>query len=499
MFKNALISVTDKTGLSDFLNKAVTDKSRLVSTGGTSKILKDKGFNITDVEEWTGHPEVMNGRVKTLHPRIHMCLLARDKDEQLLSDYKLQAFDLVIGNLYKFSEKPSIESIDIGGPSFLRAAAKNYEKIIVLCDPADYDWVLEKKLKLTSEERKYLAAKVFRHTSVYDSNIANWFEVDAKVKKPSQWSWGGNVSEQLRYGENPQQESFLVAPQNTKGSFLEAELIQGKKLSYNNILDLAAAVKTLQLFEDQPTVVAVKHNNPCGVACSESLELATQKALAADPKSVFGGIVAISGKINQKIALQLSELFLECIIAPSMDAAAKEIFSKKANLRVLIWPEIFNHQSNIEFRSVLGACLVQNSDRVAPVWDNKWQIFGEEPTESIKQELLFAWKICSALKSNAIAVSRSLQSTGLGMGQVNRVDAVAQALQRSRDFHQIDSKSVLASDAFFPFEDSIERVFEAGVRWIIQPGGSLRDELIKAKAKQLGVNMVFTGQRHFNH
>lgn len=500
MFRNALVSVSNKHGLAEFLQKIVSKESRIVSTGGTAAFLIQEKFQVTKVEEWTGHPEVMDGRVKTLHPRIHMSLLYRKQDIALLNSFDLEPFDLVVGNLYPFPENPSVETVDVGGPSFLRASAKNFENLIVICDPDDYGWVAEKQLKLSLDERKYLAAKAFRHLSAYDATVATWLEQQADSQREfSQWSWGGNVQQRLRYGENPAQKGFWVAPLADNGGFSQAQQLQGKQLSYNNLSDLEAAVKCLRLFQTQPTVVAVKHNNPCGVASASSLSEAVTKCLAADPKSVFGGIIALNQAINASIATALSELFLECIVAPEVLPEAKVIFGKKPNLRVLQWPDWMRQQTGHEFRSALGGCLVQTQDQVAKAWNNDWQCKGEAPTETQKSDLLFAWKVCSALKSNAISICRSGQTLGLGMGQVNRVDAVAHAIERAKEFHGSLEGAVLASDAFFPFEDSVEIIHRAGVRWVIQPGGSVRDEKVIAGAQNLGVNLVLTGQRHFNH
>lgn len=499
MFQNALVSVSDKRGLADFLNQILSPNSRIVSTGGTANFLSKQNLAVTKVEDWTGHPEVMDGRVKTLHPRIHMSLLYRQEDAELLKSSNLEPFDLVIGNLYPFPEKPSVETIDVGGPSFLRASAKNFMNVIVVCDPDDYKWLAEKKLKLSLEERKYLAAKVFRHLSAYDATVASWLEEQAEPKQFAQWSWGGSIQQRLRYGENPHQTGFWVAPLGGKDSFAQAEQLQGKQLSYNNLSDLEAAIKCLRLFPSEPTAVAVKHNNPCGVASSDTLPDAVTKCLAADPKSVFGGIIALNGKVDAAIATELSELFLECVIAPEILPDAQQVFAKKGNLRVLQWPHWLQQKAHSEFRSALGGCLVQSLDKVADVWNDDWQTHGSKPTEDQKADLLFAWKVCSALKSNAISICRNRQSIGLGMGQVNRVDAVAHAIQRANDFHGSLEGAVLASDAFFPFEDSIEIIKKAGIQWAIQPGGSVRDEKVISAAKKLDVNLILTGQRHFNH
>jgi phosphoribosylaminoimidazolecarboxamide formyltransferase/IMP cyclohydrolase len=504
MFKNALVSCSDKTGLADFLLPLAERGMRIVSTGGTAEALREKGIGVVDVSEQTGFPEVMDGRVKTLHPCIHMGLLARldnADDIQILKNYEIEPFDLVIGNLYPFESKPSIETIDIGGPSFLRAAAKNHSRITVLSDPKDYSWVAERIQQggeVSLPERQRLAAKLFAHTASYDSMIARHFAGDSAIEMRD-FALGGEFVQTLRYGENPQQRAAWYRARGAKLGLHQALILQGKELSYNNILDLEAAVSTLRDLSGYPACVAVKHNNPCGAAIDESPELALAKGLGADPQSVFGGIVAVNFAITAKMAESLGAIFLECLIAPSFDADARDILQKKKNLRVLVWPDMTKGESTYQVRTVAGGFLVQNQDIVAREWKSSWQVIGDELNATIRGDLLLAWRICAHLKSNAIALATNGQSVGLGMGQVNRVDAVEQAIQRMRRFHPGLTSAVLASDAFFPFPDSIDKIADAGVKHIIQPGGSVKDAEVLAQAKARGVTVVLTGERHFLH
>ena len=503
MFQNALVSVSDKTGLEDFLRPYAEKGMRIVSSGGTAQYLMDRGFEVTKVSEQTQFPEVMGGRVKTLHPNIHMPLLYRsdvEDDKKILKEYGLMPFDLVVVNLYPFasalekklSAREMVEFIDIGGPTLLRASAKNFTDISVVCDPADYSWINAKE-ELTLDDRKKLSAKVFGHVSSYDSMISSYLlgeeNFGANIK--------GTLKEELRYGENPQQKAFWF--QKEKLGLHNAEILQGKALSYNNLLDLDAALKTLFLF-DEPTVISVKHNNPCGVATAHNIFDALTQSLKADPMSVFGGIIASNQVLDKNCAEELSQLFLECIVAPGLTDEAKEIFQKKKNLRILVWPELFEAKksNDFEFRNVLGGYLVQSKD-VVEVDRAQWKVIGDSPTDEQWRNFIFAWKVCSALKSNAIAVTCGQQSVGLGMGQVNRVDAVKQALERAQQFHPDKKDLYLASDAFFPFADSIELAAKYGVKAIIQPGGSVKDAEVIAAAEKLKIPMVLTGRRHFRH
>ncbi len=504
MFTNALISVSDKTGLVDFLRPI--ENLRILSTGGTSKYLRENGFIVIDVSEQTGFPEVMDGRVKTLHPNIHMGLLARSwvkEDAEILQSFKVQPFDLMICNLYPFEQsyhagykgQELIEKIDIGGPSMLRSAAKSFERIAVLCDPADYKWIAEKNYALTADDRKLLAAKVFSHTATYDQLISCALRPEGHQFEKEAVAYA-NV-QGLRYGENPQQKAQWVKSLSSKTGWHQSEVLQGKPLSYNNLLDLEAAANLVRQFS-QPACVAVKHNNPCGVAIDTDADLAVLKSLKADPISVFGGIVAINRRVTGKMAQDLVAIFLECIVAPEFSSEALEVFQKKKNLRLLRWKDMLEQVPAQDLRSIAGGYLIQQADTQFPAV-GQWQIHGEKPNAEIETDLLFAEKVCASLKSNSIAIVEKGMTLGLGMGQVNRVEAVEHAIHRMQQHASGRTVPILASDAFFPFPDSIERIAKAGIRWVIQPGGSVKDNEVLAAAKELKVNLILTGVRHFRH
>jgi len=516
MFKNALVSCSDKSGLIEFLKPLVHKGLRVVSTGGTSKYLKENGIPVFEVSEQTGFPEVMGGRVRTLHPRIHMALLARSFDSgdmNLLKKEGLEPFDLVIGNLYPFERavldaqahqkgadivsRDLIEEIDIGGPALLRASAKSYERITVICDPSDYQKILKSGPPDLNERRK-LAAKVFSYISIYDSVIA---EVLKNFDDNTEWSetmsFGGKLKGILRYGENPHQRAAWYA-QPTQSGIHEAQILQGKELSYNNLLDIEAAVRTCRAFQ-APCAVAVKHNNPCGVAIHKKPLEALQLSLQADPVSVFGGIVAFNRGLDGPMAELLSQMFLECIVAPEIEKDAQTVFAKKKNLRILQWDFTRTKAHPYEIRPIAGGFLVQSRD-TADEWSGDWKILGSRPPTSVQSDLVFGWNVCQNLKSNAIAVVGGGQTLGLGMGQVNRVDSVRHAIERYQQNHKsIRDDLVLASDAFFPFPDSIELAANAGIKWIIQPGGSIKDEEVFKRARESNITMVITGRRHFKH
>lgn len=510
MFKNALISVSDKKGLAEFLKPFAAQGMRIVSTGGTADYLRQNGLTVVDVEEQTGFPEVMGGRVKTLHPKVHMGLLARNipEDNKVLEAHQLSRFDLVVVNLYPFEENiikkmqgaqltedDLIEKIDVGGPSMVRAAAKNFKQIAVVTDPRDYEW-LAKKEKISEEDRRILAGKAFAHVSRYDSLISHFFG----AFWGEEISFGGSKVQDLRYGENPQQKaSWYRFSGDTKGLH-SSQVLQGKELSFNNILDIDAATILLQALGEKSAVV-VKHNNPCGAAvakANEGVTEALQKALAADPVSAFGGIVAFGSTVDKKEATLLTSLFLECVVAPDFTPEALEVFKAKKNVRLLKWPTLLTATRGFDLRSVGGGFLVQTADRLGSAPET-WQYLGEQPDPETLQDLIFAEKVCSSLKSNAIAIVRNGQTVGLGMGQVNRVEAVEHAISRMRQHHQNLSHTVLASDAFFPFPDSIEKIAAAGIKWVLQPGGSVKDQDVFEAARRAGVHMVITGQRHFRH
>lgn len=504
VFKNALVSVSDKTGLVEFLKPYVANGLRVLSTGGTLKYLRDNGIPAVEVSEQTGFPEVMDGRVKTLHPRIHMALLARanhPEDLALLKKEGLEPFDLVVVNLYPFEAARSrklpdhelIEYIDVGGPSMLRAAAKSHDRLAVICDPKDYEWVAAKS-ELTLHDRRRLAARVYAHTAQYDDLIAKSLAPDEEEKPVT---LVGRLVSELRYGENPHQKGWWYRSPEHDYGLHQAKILHGKPLSFNNLLDLEAAAGAVAEFSS-PAAVAVKHNNPCGVGTASSVGVAVQRAVHADPVSIFGGIIALNRAVDLVAAEEMAKIFLECIVAPEFEPAALERLKKKKDLRLLEWPEILYSASAQQIRSIAGGFLVQTTDRTSD-WSSEWKIFGETPTERIKSDLMLAWKVCARLKSNAIALASDGCTVGLGMGQVNRVDAVEHAIERMKKHHPLAQNVVLASDAFFPFPDSIERAAAAGIRWVIQPGGSIRDEDVIAKACELGVNMIFTGIRHFRH
>ena len=506
MYKRALISVSDKTGLEGFLKPLVKQGLQLVSTGGTRKFLESKGFKVQDVKDLTGFAEILSGRVKTLHPHLHMALLAREwveQDQKLLSQYGIQPFDLVVGNLYPFEEKSTkhledrelAEWIDVGGPSFLRAAAKNYFSITTVCHPGDY-FEVQKGTDL--KKRKQLAAKVFKRLSHYNSVIAEKLKEPSEKKMEQDIPFEGGFFKELRYGENPHQKAHWF--KTSEKGLHSAELIQGKALSYNNLLDFLTALLVVRDFEED-CAVAVKHNNPCGVAVANQISLATEKVLKADPLSVFGGLLAFNRPVDESSAEQLTGIFLEGLIAPDFSPAALNILKRKKNLRVIRWPEMLSTAlSSHSVSGLIGGFLVQTRDQVQKTWSESWKVIGSPPSEKLKSDLLFAWKLCAHLKSNAIAIVKQGQSLGLGMGQVNRVDAVRLALERVKTFHPSQNKGlILASDAFFPFPDSIEWAAKGGVSWIIQPGGSVNDKKVLEKALELGLNMILTGQRHFRH
>ena len=391
--------------------------------------------------------------------------------------------------MVKETEKEQIELIDVGGPSLLRASAKNFEKITVICDPKDYP-LLENPLSI--EQRKDLAVKVFYHTSLYDSKIAQYFQ-----SKVFPYIKQGSFFKKLRYGENPNQKAHWYKS-STPSGLHQAEILQGKALSFNNILDIQSSLNTLREFQE-PAFVGVKHNNPCGVALADSLEMAIQKGLKADPLSIFGAVVSLNKKVSLQSATQLISCFLECIIAPDYSEDALKLFSKKKNLRILKWPNLLDSFKEDLIYAVDGGFMVQNSDQVHIEWEN-FKLEGPKPKIEIKKDLEIAWKVCAHLKSNAISLVSQGQTVGLGMGQVDRVTAVNLAIERMEKHHpHISSPIVMASDGFFPFEDSVEQAASKGIQWIIQPGGSIRDASVIEKSSSLGVHMVLTGCRHFRH
>lgn len=509
--KRALISVSDKTGVIDFAKELVELGFEIISTGGTSKALQEAGVPVIGISEITHFPEILDGRVKTLHPAIHGGLLAKlgePKHVQQIEEHDISPIQLVCVNLYPFKEtiaKPNvtveeaIENIDIGGPSMLRSAAKNHQYVTVVVDPADYEPVLN-ELKTEGQTsfamRQRLAAKVFRHTAQYDALIAEYMTNLVGEEYPEKLTITYELKQSLRYGENPHQSAaFYKKPLGSKFSIANATQLHGKELSYNNINDAASALSIVQEFQE-PAAVAVKHMNPCGVGIGKTIFEAFPKAFEADPVSIFGGIVAFNREVDEQTAHKLHEIFLEIVIAPSFSKEAVDILTTKKNIRLLTVP--FNEESKKEHRytSIEGGLLVQEFDR-ATLDDATITIpTKRKPTEEEWEALKLGWKIVKHVKSNAIVVTDKFSTLGVGAGQMNRVGAAKIALEQAGEKAK---GAVLASDAFFPMDDTVDTAGKAGITAIIQPGGSKRDADSIKKADEYGIAMVFTGIRHFKH
>lgn len=509
--KRALISVSDKTGIIEFAKQLVELGVEIVSTGGTKKAIYEAGVPVTGISEVTGFPEILDGRVKTLHPKIHGGLLAmRESADHLeqLKAHKIQPIDLVVVNLYPFQQTiaredvtfaDAIENIDIGGPSMLRAAAKNHQHVTVVVDPTDYDTVLsEMKRDGTTqlETRSKLAAKVFRHTAAYDAVIAEYLTSEVKEESPESFTVTFEKKQDLRYGENPHQKAtFYKKPLGSISSIANASQLNGKELSYNNINDADAALAIVKEFS-KPAVVAIKHMNPCGVGVGETIEVAYDKAYEADPVSIFGGIIAANREIDAATAMKMKEIFLEIIIAPSFSQEALDILTTKKNLRLLTLPIYAEKMAEKRLTSIHGGLLVQEEDLFGLDDATVTIPTKRQPSEKEWADLELAWKVVKHVKSNAIVLVKEDMTVGVGAGQMNRVGsakiAIAQAGEKAVG-------SVMGSDAFFPMNDTVEEAGKAGVTAIIQPGGSVRDEDSIKKADELGIAMVFTGIRHFKH
>jgi phosphoribosylaminoimidazolecarboxamide formyltransferase/IMP cyclohydrolase len=508
MSRLAVLSVSDKTGLGEFASALIEEFGfRIISSGGTAKALQDMGLPVTKVSDYTGSPEILGGRVKTLHPRIHGGILARrdvPSDLAELEANDMQPIDLVVVNLYPFGETISrpgvslaeaIEQIDVGGPAMLRAAAKNFANLTVLCQPGDYSAYLEELRAHGSpswEFRQRCAQKVFVYTANYDRVIANYLD-DQSAPLPSKFHLEGDRLQTLRYGENPHQQAAWY--DNSGAGWSGAVKLQGKELSYNNLVDLEAARQLISEFRDRPAAVIIKHTNPCGVALADTLAEAYRKAYQADTVSAFGGIVALNQPIDLATAEELSKIFLECIVAPACEPEALDTLSKKTNLRILTLADLHT-DSPVQIKAIAGGFLVQQSD-IQITTPQDWQIVTQkQPTPEQLQELWFGWRVVKHVKSNAIVVSNNQATLGVGAGQMNRVGSVKIALDQAGEQAV---GAYLASDAFFPFPDSVEIAAEAGIVAIVQPGGSVRDaDSIKA-ANDLGLIMAFTHMRHFSH
>ncbi|MGG4509919.1 bifunctional phosphoribosylaminoimidazolecarboxamide formyltransferase/IMP cyclohydrolase [Heyndrickxia sporothermodurans] len=508
--KRALISVSDKTGIVEFAQGLLELGFEIISTGGTKKALVEAGLTVIGVEDVTGFPEILEGRVKTLHPFIHGGLLAKRNPKHLeqLDQQGISPIDLVCVNLYPFqqtitkpnvTEADAIENIDIGGPTMLRSAAKNHEYVTVVVDSHDYDGVLaelKRNGNVSKETNKRLAAKVFRHTAAYDSYIADYMTQLVDEENPERVTFSYELKQSLRYGENPHQKaSFYINPIGSPFSIAHAKQLHGKELSYNNIHDADAALQIVKDFSE-PVAVAVKHMNPCGVGVGSSPSKAFAKAYAADSTSIFGGIIAFNREVDKETAKQLHEIFLEIIIAPSFSDDALAILTPKKNLRLLTVP--FNHEKKIErvITSVEGGLLVQDQDSFTLENANITVPTKREPTEEEWKALKLGWKVVKHVKSNAIVVTNEEMTLGIGAGQMNRVGSAKIALEQAGEQAK---GAIMASDAFFPMDDTVEEAAKAGITAIIQPGGSIRDEDSIKKADEFGIAMVFTGIRHFKH
>jgi phosphoribosylaminoimidazolecarboxamide formyltransferase / IMP cyclohydrolase len=521
MSRLALLSVSDKTGIVELARQLVANQFEIISSGGTARTLQDAGITVIKVSDYTGSPEILGGRVKTLHPRIHGGILARQDLPEDLSELEtnnIRPFALVVVNLYPFEQTiaqpnvtvaEAIEKIDIGGPTLIRAAAKNYQYLTVLCDPAQYEPYLAEYAQsngsVSLEFRQRMAGYAFAHTNSYDQAISAYF---AKLNQSAamgdksgdslgdKYSISGTKVQSLRYGENPHQPAAWYQTGSVPSGWAAAQKLQGKELSYNNLVDLEAARRIISEFDPaEPAAAVLKHTNPCGAAVGSTLAEAYEKAFNADSVSAFGGIVALNQTIDVATAEALTKTFLECVVAPGCDSAAQEILTAKSKLRILLLPDLATGQPET-IKAIAGGFLVQASDDQIENPDH-WQIVTtKQPNPEQIAEMLFAQKLVKHVKSNAILVSRDRTTLGIGAGQMNRVGSVKIALEQAGAKAQ---GGVLASDGFFPFDDSVRTAAAAGIAAIIQPGGSMRDQDSITAANELGIVMVLSGTRHFLH
>ena len=498
--RRALVSVSDKTGLIDLARALAAADVEIVSTGGSAKAIADAGIPVVQVGDVTGYPESLDGRVRTLHPAIHSGLLADlrlEAHEQELAAQGIEPFELVVSNLYPFVETiaagvtgdDAVEQIDIGGPAMVRASAKNHANVAVVTSPASYPVIL-KALQLggtTLAQRRRLATEAFQHTAAYDRAVADWFA------EGETFDVHANLAATLRYGENSHQQAALYTRQGGHG-IAQAVQLGGKEMSYNNYVDADAALRAAYDF-DSTAVAIIKHANPCGIAVGDTIEEAHQRAHACDPVSAYGGVIAANGIVTLAAAESIKPIFTEVIIAPGYEPAALELLQTKKDLRILQLPADFARETT-EFKQLSGGVLVQDVDAHFAPFDEWTLVTGEPADDATRADLEFAWRACRAVKSNAILLANDGASVGVGMGQVNRVDSCHLAVSRAGERA---AGSVAASDAFFPFPDGAEILIAAGVRAIVQPGGSIRDQLVIDACAAAGVTMYFTGERHFFH
>ena len=509
----ALISAYDKTGVVEFARAAQEGGFELVSTGGTHRFLEEAGLTVQQVSDVTGFPEILDGRVKTLHPSVHGGILARrdfSGHVAQLAEHGIDTIDLVVGNLYPFVQtisrpdvtlEDALENIDIGGPAMIRAAAKNFPHVIVVVDPSDYDWIAERLSRrtgessaLTLDERKELARKAFQHVALYDTAISHYLG-DGDAVLQNEITLGYTKLNDLRYGENPHQKASLNADPLSTGGIVRAKQHHGRELSFNNVLDADAAWRVVSDFTE-PTVTVIKHDNPCGLATHADQPTAYRNAFEGDSTSAYGGIVGFNRIVTAATAEAMRGVFYEIVVAPSYDPEALEILKKRRNLRVLEVTPSQGPVDSLDVRKVSGGALVQMADAIEEA-PNSWKTVTErKPKETEVRDLAFAWKAAKHIKSNAIVLAMDNTLVGMGAGQPNRVTSVHLALRIAGDKAK---GSVLASDAFFPFADNVELAAQGGIAAIVQPGGSIRDEEVIAAANQLDIAMVFTGIRHFRH
>lgn len=516
--KHALISVSDKTGIIELAQKLTQHGVTILSTGGTAKLLQQTGINVIEVGDYTGFPEMLDGRVKTLHPKIHAGILARNDlpdHQQALEQASIPNIELVIVNLYPFKQtianpdcsfEDAIENIDIGGPTMVRAAAKNYRKVAIVTDPQDYlplsQELAENKGSISLATRFQLAQKAFTHTASYDSAISNYLTAlnsDYRHQDfPDSLNLNFTIAQPLRYGENPHQKAAFYRDETiTPGSLANYQQLQGKELSYNNIADTDAAWECVKTF-DNPACVIVKHANPCGIAIAETTLRAYQLAFATDPVSAFGGIIAFNRSIGKDTAEAILKQFVEVIIAPEITPEAQQLLAQKNNIRVLVVPLRAGHNT-YDLKRIGGGLLVQTPDIQNITAADLKVVTQLKPTPQQLDDLLFAWRAAKFVKSNAIVFCRNGQTVGIGAGQMSRVDSARIASIKAQQAGLTLAGSVVASDAFFPFRDGLDVVVQAGATAVIQPGGSIRDQEVIAAADEQGITMVFTGVRHFRH
>ncbi|SDD50485.1 bifunctional phosphoribosylaminoimidazolecarboxamide formyltransferase/IMP cyclohydrolase [Glycomyces harbinensis] len=517
LIKRALISVFDKTGVVELAADLHAAGVELVSTGSTAARISEAGIPVTKVEELTGFPEILDDRVKTLHPKVHAGMLAdvrRESHRAQLDELGIEAFDLLVGNLYPFAATVAsgagfddiVEKIDVGGPSMVRGAAKNHANVAVVVDPADYSWIRDAAEEgTTAQQRLGLAAKAFAHLATYDSAVATWLAEQVADTEPVAGSTGrlGDFLAlpavklaDLRYGENPHQGAAIYTAPGAPG-LAQAEQLHGKAMSFNNYTDADAAWRAAHDF-DAPTVAIIKHANPCGIAVGATIAEAHRKAHECDPLSAFGGVIAANAEVDAEAAAQIAEIFTEVVVAPSFSDEAIAILTAKKNLRLLRAPEWT--PAGLELKPISGGLLVQRPDRIDADGDDpaNWTLAtGEAADEATLADLEFAWRAVRSVKSNAILLASGGASVGVGMGQVNRVDSAKLAVERAGA--ERARGAVASSDAFFPFPDGLEILAEAGVKAVVQPGGSVRDEAVIDAAKRAGITMYLTGTRHFTH